>query len=435
MGTFNVSPPNVIGATRQKIQGQRATSLRINFSWTMLGNLIYTGSQWGILVLLARLGTPADVGEFSLGLATTAPVMLFAGLQLRSVQVTDATRLFDFADYAGLRVLTTLLAVLVIFAVAMVAYRGELALTVCAFAVTKGIEAFSDIVYGFCQQHERMDIVAQSLMLRGVLSLIAVAVTFTAFRNVWLSVCGMAVGWVVTFVAFDLPAALKIAGRRHFLVPRFSPQVLKKLLRMSFPLGVVTMLLSLNANIPRFLIGHERGIRELGAFSALSYALLAGTTIVSALGQSAAPRLAQYSSQGCTREFNRLSNRLIVIGMALGAAGILGAATVGRQVIGMIYGQEYAGYARLFLWLMIASAFTYMASFAGYSLTAARHFCVQMPLFGILTALTLGLCLVLVKANGAIGAAQGLAVVGFVQLAATMTILRRRGAIEAGENL
>jgi hypothetical protein len=63
-----------------------------------------------------------------------------------------------------------------------------------------------------------------------------------------------------------------------------------------------------------------------------------------------------------------------------------------------------------------------MGSFAGFSLTAARHFRVQLPLFGFLTVLTVAVCYVMVKVGGAEGAAKALAIVGFVQLAATITI-------------
>jgi O-antigen/teichoic acid export membrane protein len=110
--------------------------------------------------------------------------------------------------------------------------------------------------------------------------------------------------------------------------------------------------------------------------------------------------------------------------MTLGICGVLAALAFGRQIVTLIYGREYAQNHQLFLWLMVAGAAGYMASFGGYSLTAARHFHVQMPLFTVITGLTLVLCYVMVKAGGAVGAAKALAVVGFVQLAATMAILR-----------
>ena len=38
-------------------------SLRWNFSWTFVGNIIYSGCQWGMLVVLAKVGNPEMVGQ------------------------------------------------------------------------------------------------------------------------------------------------------------------------------------------------------------------------------------------------------------------------------------------------------------------------------------------------------------------------------------
>jgi O-antigen/teichoic acid export membrane protein len=402
-----------------------AQSLRLNFSWTIVGNAVYVATQWGILVLLARLGNPEAVGQFSLGLAITAPIMLFASLQLRAVQATDARTQFKFQDYAGLRILMTIIAACVIFGISAVLYRGETALTVAAFALSKGIESLSDVVYGLWQQQERMDLIAKSLMLRGVLALAGATVCFAVVHTVWAAVCGMAVAWAVVFAVFDVRRGITLANELNQpIMPRFSATRLEQLVRLSLPLGIVTLLLSFNANVPRYMICHFRSIGELGIYSALGYILTAGTMIVGALGQSATPRLAYYAAQSKKREFRRLSGRLILIGLALGIGGLLAAAAFGRQIINLIYGYEYAQNQQLFLWLMVAAAAGYMASFGGYSLTAARHFQVQLPLFGFLTVLTIPLCYVMVKTGGAVGVAKAFAIVGFVQLAATLAILR-----------
>ncbi len=400
-------------------------SLRLNFSWTLMGNVVYIGTQGGILVLLARLGNPEAVGQFSLGLAITAPIMLFASLSLRAVQATDARLQFQFRDYAGLRILMTIMAVCVIFGIGGALYRGETALTIASFALSKGIESLSDVMYGLWQQQERMDLIAKSLMLRGVSALIAAAGCFALFHTTWIAVCGMAVAWAGVFAAFDLRHGIMVArGMGQTVMPRLSAPRMKQLVRLSLPLGIVSMLLSLNANVPRYTISYFRSVRELGIFSALGYILMAGAMIVGALGESAIPRLALYASQGKTREFRGLSHRLLLIGMTLGICGVVAALAFGRQIITLTYGREYAQNLQLFVWLMVAAAAGYMASFAGYSLTARRHFRVQMPLFSFITALTLVLCLVMVKAGGTVGAAKALAVVGFVQLAAIMVILR-----------
>ena len=85
-------------------------SLRRNVAWTGLANAVYAGCQWAILVALAKAGSAEMVGQFALGLAVTAPVFMFANLQLRSLQATDAKEQYAFADYLGLRVLGVVIA-------------------------------------------------------------------------------------------------------------------------------------------------------------------------------------------------------------------------------------------------------------------------------------------------------------------------------------
>lgn len=393
----------------------------------MIGNAVYVATQWGILILLARLGNPEAVGQFSLGLAITAPVMLLASLQLRSVQATDAQVLFHFGDYAGLRVVMTVIAACVICAISGVFYRDGTGATIAAFAFSKSIESFSDIFYGQWQQRERMDLIAKSLMLRGVFGLIAVAISFAVFHAIWMAVCFMAVAWAAVFVSFDVPHGIGIAREMQQTIrPRFSVNRMKRLFHISLPLGIVTALISFNSSIPRFMISHFSGQRELGIFSALSYILIGGTMVVNALGQSATPRLAVYAATRKAHQFSALLFRLLLIGLALGAGGVVVALSFGRQIVSLIYGPEYAQSHELFPWLMVAAAFGYLASFGGYGLTAARHFKVQMPLFTVVTLLTLTLCFVMVKISGPVGAAQALAVVGFVQFVASMIILRLR---------
>src|SRR5262245_13252375 len=80
-----------VGRTQSNRQGQGTRpSLRTNFLWTLAGNVVYAGCQWGMLIVLAKLGTPAMVGEFSLGLAICAPIFMLSNLNLRGVQATDA---------------------------------------------------------------------------------------------------------------------------------------------------------------------------------------------------------------------------------------------------------------------------------------------------------------------------------------------------------
>src|SRR5579864_9762127 len=108
---------HVSGNAIPNISVNKPLSLTGNFSWTLVGTGLYAFCQWGMLVVLAKLCSPDMVGQFALALAITAPVFVFAGLNLRTVQVTDARRDFQFGDYLGLRLLSIAAALAVVFAI------------------------------------------------------------------------------------------------------------------------------------------------------------------------------------------------------------------------------------------------------------------------------------------------------------------------------
>jgi O-antigen/teichoic acid export membrane protein len=121
-------------------------SLRTNFAWTFAGNAVYAACQWGMLVALAKLGSPELVGAFALGLAVTAPIVQFANLKLRSIQATDARHEYGFRDYLSVRLATSAVAFAVVIAAAFAgSYTPEPRIVIVAVGLAKVVESVSDI--------------------------------------------------------------------------------------------------------------------------------------------------------------------------------------------------------------------------------------------------------------------------------------------------
>ncbi|PSB50976.1 polysaccharide biosynthesis protein, partial [filamentous cyanobacterium Phorm 6] len=343
------------------MQQLKPLTLRRNFSWTFTGNLVYAASQWGMLVLLAKLGSPEMVGQFTLGLAVTAPAMMFTNLHLRSVQATDAKQQYVFADYLGLRLIGTGLALLIIAGITLKAgYRWETSLVILVIGIAKAFESISDVFYGLIQQHERMDRIAIALMIKGPLSLLFLSIGVLFTKTVLGGVVGLAVAWAIVLFACDIRNGALIlkssqkAERENFvergfiasevgehsestenlppptppwqgggkiqnqLLPRWHFKTLGKLIWLTLPLGFVMMLISLNTNIPRYFIERYLGERQLGIFAAISYLMVAGNMVVSALAESASPRLAKYYAAGNITAFRTLLFKLVGVGAVLG---------------------------------------------------------------------------------------------------------------------
>ena len=426
------------------MQQLKPLTLRRNFSWTFTGNLIYAASQWGMLVVLAKLGSPEMVGQFTLGLAVTAPVIMFTNLQLRSIQATDAKGDYVFSDYLGLRLIGTGLALLIIAGITLKAgYRWETSLVILAIALAKAFESISDVFYGLIQQHERMDRIAIALMIKGPLSLLLLGIGVSLTGSVVGGAIGLAIAWGLVLFGWDirngrlilknsshgrdgedlLVADAEPAKRQNPLYPRWEGKTLSKLVWLALPLGFVMMLISLNTNIPRYFIERYLGERELGIFAAMSYLMVVGQMVVSALAESASPRLAKYYAAGNSTAFGTLMLKLVGVGLMLGAGGVFVAVVAGRPILTLLYKPEYADRADLFLWLMVAAGILYVSAFLGYGITAARYFRVQMPLFVLVTGSSAFACFWLIPTQGVLGAAIALIVGAIVQVVFSLGVI------------
>lgn len=408
-----------------------ALPLWANFSWTLVGNGVYAACQWAILVVLAKLGTPEMVGEFALALAVTAPVIMFAQLQLRAIQATDARKQYRFGDYLGLRLTTTWLALLLIIGITVVTgYRPAMAPVILMVGLAKAFESLSDVFFGLFQQHEWMARIAKSMMIKGPLSLLALGIGVALTHQLLWGAVGLAVSRAIILVCYDVPGgALVLKSTREPGEPTASDAVAKEAVRpywewntlarlvwLALPLGISTLLISLTRSLPRYAMQHYWGERELGFFAAMASLMVAGTLVVGALGQSAAPRLAKHHADGEGAAFRGLLLRLAGVGALVGMLGVALAAVAGRQILTLLYRPEYANYPVAFVWLMVAAAITNVASPFGYGMTAARYFRPQMPLFAVVAGVMALGCLWLVPRYGVQGAALALVIAALTQL-------------------
>lgn len=410
----------------------RQLTLRANFSWTLIGNVVYTACQGGILVVLTRLTSAEAVGRFATGLAVVTPVIMLSNLNLRAVQASDARREYVFGHYLALRLVCTLAGLAVIGAVAGFGrYRVETALTIMTVGLAKAAESISDVFYGLLQQRERMDRIAQSMMIKGPLSLIALGLTVYLTRSVVWGTAALAAAWAAVLLVYDLRSAefvlacRQAADRTKALWPRYEWEKLLHLAWLAAPLGFVMMLVALNYNIPRYFIAHFLGEGQLGVFAAVSYLMVVGTTVVSALGQSAIPRLACHYVEGDKARFTRLLWRLVAVAAGLGVGGMGMAAAVGRPILNMLYGSEYAAHARLLVYVATAAAIFYVSNSLVYAMTAARRFRTQLFLFLLVAGCNAGVCLVAVPVYGLAGAALAVGVSSAVGLAVGAVIVAK----------
>lgn len=406
--------------------GQEKLSLGRNFAWTLAGNVFYAASQWGILIAIAKLGTASMLGQFALGLAVSAPVFMLTTLQLRAVMVTDTDDEYSLGHYLAVRTLGTAAGLIGITGfIVLAGFHRETAIVVFLVSLAKAAETFSDIIYGFWQKHERFEKIAIALTIRGVVSLASVTAVLYFTRNIAWSIAAMAAVWTLWLATYERTVAKRMLvhiSAQVRLRPVWQWNKCKSLVVLASPLGIVILLLSLNANMPRYFIEHYMGEGALGYFAAMAYIFVAGNTVMAALGQSALPRLVRHFTVD-PAAFVRLLKNMVLIGVALGVAGICVAISCGSSLLQLLYRSDYAKYASVFTWLMTAAAVAYASSMLGYGMMAARAFRAQVPLFLSAIVITALACSTLIPSLGLMGGALAVLIGAVVSCAGSAYIV------------
>jgi O-antigen/teichoic acid export membrane protein len=401
--------------------------LPADFSWVLSGNIVYSACQWAIVVFLAKLGSAEQVGLYALGMAVSAPILVFANLQLRTLLASDVKNQFTFGQYLAFCLVSMGVAFIAIVAVAAWTVpdwprRGVIVLV--GFAQV--LEYVSDTYYGLMQRYGRMDRMSRSLIYKGSLSLAALCAALYVTRNVAWGVLGLALGRLFILLIWD--SRLRYTtNATDGLMSRleWNSADMLRLLRMALPLGVISMLLALSGNIPRYFIEAQLGTTDLGIYAAIASLLTAGTMVVSAFGQSIMVPAAKACAGGDRAKYRGFVIHTVALSTVLGVGAVLAAGLFGRYLLIHLFRAEYAEHADVFVWLMSASTILFVTAGLGYVMTAARALKPQVPLLLAKCLATAAASAWFIPKHGLRGAAEAILVAALVQLIGSCVILLR----------
>jgi len=389
----------------------RFESFRRKFSWVFTGNVVYAACQWGMIAVLAKLGSAESVG-------------VFAALQLRGVQATDAANQYTFPEYFSLHTCMMLAAFCIVLATTwMTTGSGTTLLVVVAIGMMKTVDATSEVIFGYFQRREQMKPIAVAQMCNGVISLVMLATVMAITGSLILAVISSLSASILTLALYTAPHLKSYRPQQRWISRDLSRIIL--LFRQTLPLGFVMLTVSLSANVPRYVVSRELGQSELGIFSALAYLIVAGATVVSTFGQTVSPRLSRLFSTGDTDSFRSIVNRLILAGLGVGLVSSLIAALIGREVITALYSREYAENQMAIVLTAFVAGISFAASFAGFGLTSARMFTAQVPISLAVLVMSVVGSLFLVQLIGLNGAIAAVGIASLVQLLGSLLVIQR----------
>jgi len=391
------------------------------------GTVAHALSHAGVLIILAKLTDATTLGKFAYAIAIVEPVVQITGLNLRSLHATDSKIETSFSDVLGLRILTSVAALILISAIAMVASSSPSTMVaIILMGISRILESLSDILYASLQRREIMAGIGCSRLIRGTLTILLFLAATMLTSSLILGITALIVARVLTLFAYDLPHVKRVAalddptpsssGPAAEFTPRFNRARLVRLLYLTLPLGITFFFIGLNINIPRYFLKSIGGEAALGIFAALAYVLTAVRQIAAALGQAAMPRLARFYGTGELTAYKALLGKLLLIGAIIGVGCVAGAILIGSELLSIMYDETYGAQQSAFVVIMISGVFLLTGAFMNNAITAARAFRVQIPFLAATTLVVTVAAGILISRQGVDGAAWTLVVLGVFQV-------------------
>ena len=393
-----------------------------NFSLMLIGNTVYAFSQWIMIMMLAKLSSSEILGQVTLAYAIVGPIAVTLDFQLRNIIATDAQNSYSYSSYLNFRLwMSSIFLLFLLVLLLFLDYPFQLLFVILLIGMAKIIELFYEFSYGIFQREGLFHLIARSLLLRGSVFVSVFGFTLWITKSIVIAFLAYVVMLLFGYIFLDLHKVLQIEKLRINL--QFSQ--IKKLLRLSFPLGVVMGLISLNANIPKYILTESWGVSAQGYFSALFYFLLVGNMITVALGQIISPILATFHREYNYSKFINYLGRLVYVGVGIGLALFSFTLVFGESVLNLFYHNEIAQYKKALSILMLSGIFFYSSTFLGIGLTSLRQFTIQPYITGVLLVINFVISMLMIPKYGVVGAALSTLIVCGCQFFLLVFIITR----------
>lgn len=382
-----------------------------NISWILGANLIVSFSKWLLLVIIAKVLTPEDVGAYSLAFAIGAPITLFANMKLRSLYLTE--RNFNFSDYIHTRNILSALAFIFLVGIALIIYP-EYSFVILLVGLNKIFDLQSDMYYAIPHKEEDMDYIGKLMICKYSLILICFSLILIIFNNLILS---LLIQLLIQVLFLFLVEKKSIYRKYHVTNNRIEFGSIKNVMLIGIPLGLVQLIVSLNTSYPRYLLEFFESPKVLGYFSAISYILVVGNMMMNAVSQTFIPFLAKLIKEKEIEKFRiNVFLKLNLISLTLGICSIVFSIYFGEFFLRIVYGTEYANYSDILILMSIAMLFAFFGWTFDIALLALRYISIQ-PKISIVTLLCNTIIgFILIKNYGIYGATYTLIITNVLQI-------------------
>ncbi|MCB0311553.1 MAG: polysaccharide biosynthesis C-terminal domain-containing protein, partial [Bdellovibrionales bacterium] len=269
----------------------------------------------------------------------------------------------------------------------------------CAY---KSIEFLRDIFFAELQRIKLLAHVAKSQITSSLLAIAGMLIVGFISRTTVAIVSAPMIASMSVMIFYDFRAYNGSQTDELSIYDRFQKSV--KLLSGALPLGIMTLLISLNTSAPRLFLESYCSLREVGAFTAIGYLLVMITMFFSTLQIASLSRITAAFKKG-PAQAKLLLLKLCALPLVTGLFIQFLTLWKGEELLSLVYGQSFENMRSIMQILLIAGITMPMFGFISTTLTVLRKNRIQAVISGLGTAACVLCCWLLVPKYGTTGAA------------------------------
>jgi O-antigen/teichoic acid export membrane protein len=304
------------------------------------GIAAYAASQWLLMVIIARLGGVAMLGQYAFCQAVAFPVMMICRLGLRPILATDFRQAYAPSDVLTLSVVgggAGIMTVMLLSGLATaVSASGVLPVLL---AITMAFEGIADVFHGVFDRRGQFTTGASLLIARSLTSLLAflIAIVFSGSLVTAAFVRAAVTASVVLMIEIPLAVGRQADGDPS-LMPRWNPPALAHLLRQALPAALTSYALAVETSIPRWVLGGTIGASSLGTFAAIAQISQFSQLIQAAFLQASLSHLTRIGDISQLSHIRQRCMKMLPTATVLGLLYLIAVIMLGGPLLAVVYG-------------------------------------------------------------------------------------------------
>ena len=380
---------------------EKELQFRKNFIWNILGTGFNSFNSLFFMIIVTRINGVDEAGIFTIAFSTACilySIGIYAG---RIYQVTELNYKIKDKDFIVNRIITCLS--MFIFLILFCAFRNydlEKSIIFLLLTIYKGLEAFSDVIYGVLQKNEKLEFVGKSLFLKSLFSIAIFIIVNLITKNIIFSTISMIIVCIVIIAFYDFRKVYPYLDLKIKVNWKNVINIFKK----GFFIFAISFLGMYVLNAPKYSIDTYL-TNDLQTIFGI---IVMPATVIGLVAQFLIhPYLNQIVFLYKSRELKKLQNLLLkIIGMVVifGIFATILGYTLGTQILGFIYGIDLSMY-KIGLAIIIISGTLYtIGTICSSILTTVRETFSQFIIYMVVSIFAYIISEIATKAIGLNGA-------------------------------